>query len=419
MKRVYMLIVVCFFCCGTVRAQLTGDVFNVHDPCIIKHDDFYYIFSTGPGIPIRRSTDLKHWNTVGHVFANPPSWTFEKVPGFKGHIWAPDIHLVNGKYYLYYSISTFGSMGSCIGLAINRSLDPKNSDYQWVDQGVVVQSVAGRDDWNAIDPNLAQDELGSYWLSFGSYWTGIKLFKIDPNTGKPEETPLNLISLARRTKPTAIEAPFIVRHDGFYYLFVSFDQCCKGADSTYKIMVGRSKRIQGPYTDRSGQAMVDGGGTLVLAGHDDCRGPGHNSVLKDGNEHWLVHHMYDAANDGRRTLQIRPIIWAEDGWPLAGECGIEPAQKKDAAKVPGVAGRWKHSVNFGNGRTMTFMPNGKIDHADAPNTWMQFGQRLTLRWPRQDAPKGAWTDDCYISPDGNSYIGRNQQHMVIRGVRIQ
>lgn len=398
-----------------VHAQLTGDIINVHDPSIIKHGDFFYIFSTGRGIPIRRSNDLKHWKTIGRVFDTPPAWTSEKVPGFKGHIWAPDIHFVNGKYYLYYSISTFGHNGSCIGLATNRSLDPKDPNYRWIDQGVVVRSIKDRDNWNAIDPNLAQDETGNYWLSFGSFWTGIKLVKIDPDTGKPPENPPNLIPLAQRTRPTAIEAPFLVRHAGFYYLFVSFDQCCKGADSTYKIMVGRSKQIQGPYMDRAGRAMLKGGGTLLLASHGNCRGPGHNSVIKEGDKHWLVHHMYDADNDGRRTLQIRPIIWADDGWPLAGECGIE----KDGAKVPDVAGKWQHSVNFGNGQTITLMPDGRINRHDGPNTWTQTGHRLTLQWPRPDAPKGAWTDECYISPNGNSYIGRNQNHLVIRGVRIR
>jgi arabinan endo-1,5-alpha-L-arabinosidase len=156
------------------------------------------------------------------------------------------------------------------------------------------------------------------WLAFGSFWSGIKLLALDPHSGKPPE-PAKLLAIASRPGTTAIEAPFIVRKHGFIYLFVSFDFCGRGVESTYKIMVGRSRDLTGPYRDRSGKLMMDGGGTLLLESHGHVRGPGHNSVLLDGDKDWLVHHYYDARAKGVPTLQIRPLTWGEDGWPRAGE----------------------------------------------------------------------------------------------------
>jgi arabinan endo-1,5-alpha-L-arabinosidase len=191
--------------------------------------------------------------------------------------WAPDISFFDREYHLYYSISTFGSQRSCIGLATNKSLDPASLDYRWTDEGKVVVSMPGRDDFNAIDPNLVLDERGQPWLSFGSFHGGIKIIRIDPRTGKPLPPDLNMVTIAARPGGGAVEAPFVVFRGGHYYLFVSFDHCCRGADSDYKIMVGRSRRVVGPYLDRAGVPMVRGGGTLVLSGHG--RSPGTEAQL--------------------------------------------------------------------------------------------------------------------------------------------
>ena len=385
---------------------------------MIKHDDDYYLFSTGPGILMRRSPDLRQWRAIGSVFREPPAWTFKEVPGFKGHIWAPDIAFLNGKYHLYYSISTFGSNHSCIGLAVNATLDPDHPDYRWQDKGIVVRSIAGKDNWNAIDPNLLLDEDGNAWLTFGSFWSGIKMVRIDAGTGKPQNDPPLIETIASRPGSTAIEAPFIVHRRGYYYLFVSFDQCCRGADSTYKIMVGRSRDPQGPYANRLGQPMLEGAGTLVLAGHGDCRGPGHNAVLREGETYWLVHHMYDAANDGISTLQIRELIWPEDGWPLPSEPLDAPSAAVHPLTANKLAGTWQHSVDFGDAGNITLLPNGKINDPNGRNEWTFDGRVLKLRWPRADGPGGVWVDECYLDSAGNTYVGRNQQGMVIRGHRI-
>jgi arabinan endo-1,5-alpha-L-arabinosidase len=299
----------------------SGKCTFVHDPVMIKAGEDYYLFATGQGISIQRSRDLLEWDYVGTVFQPAPDWAFQEVPKFDGNIWAPDISYFNGTYHLYYSISSFGSNRSCIGLAVNTTLDPQSPDYQWIDQGKVIESFLGKDNWNAIDPNLAVDAEGRYYLAFGSFWDGIKMVAIDPQTGKPAQNPPEIISLARRPSVQyhPIEAPFIIHKSGSYYLFVSFDFCCKGIQSTYKIAVGRAQQITGPYVDQQGKAMLDGGGTILLEGYGDVHGPGHNAVLQEGDKEWLVHHMYDGKRGGMPILQIRPIIWTDDGWPRAGE----------------------------------------------------------------------------------------------------
>jgi arabinan endo-1,5-alpha-L-arabinosidase len=293
-----------------------GAVKRVHDPCIIKAGDSFYLFSTGPGVPIRRSPDLFRWELAGRVFDAQPAWFAREVPGATG-AWAPDIARFGGEYRLYYSVSTFGSNRSCIGLATNRTLDPADPEYRWVDHGPVLRS-SRRDDFNAIDPNVVLDEEGKPWLAFGSFWSGIKLTRLDADTGKPIE-PVSLLTLASRPGSDAVEAPFLVRHDGSYYLFVSFDRCCQGVRSTYYVVVGRSSKLTGPYVDRQGRPMRDGGGTTVIEGAGRVRGPGHCAVLSDGGRDWLVHHFYDADDRGVPTLQIRPLTWDADGFPVAGE----------------------------------------------------------------------------------------------------
>ncbi len=291
-----------------------------HDPAIIREGDWYYLFTTGPGITIQRSRDMGFWQVVGSAFRTPPAWTRQEVPQFDGTAWAPDISFVCGRYLLYYAVSSFGSNLSCIGLATNATLDPSSPRYHWEDAGKVIGSVPGKDDWNAIDPNLAWDDEGHYFLVFGSFWSGIKMTAIDPDTGKLLHDPPQLIPVACRpgVPNDPIEAPFIFRHAGMYYLFVSFDYCCRGITSDYKIAVGRSSRLTGPYADRDGRPMMAGGGTILLQSYDDVHGPGHNAALHDGDRDWLVHHMYDGTRGGMAVLQVRPLTWTEDGWPVAG-----------------------------------------------------------------------------------------------------
>jgi arabinan endo-1,5-alpha-L-arabinosidase len=289
---------------ATAAAQV-GDVRDVPDPAVVRHGNAYYIFATGEGIPIRRSTDLKTWRPAGRVFPTAnPAWAEQKVPGTM-YPWAPDIAFFNGRFHLYYAQSTFGSQNSVIALATNVTLDPADRRYRWVDHGPILESRAGVSSFNAIDPAVVVDAEGTPWMAWGSFWGGIKLRRLDAE-GKPSTVDTTIYSIAARkdtgsvqgpADTQAIEGPYIVKKDGWYYLFVSFDMCCQGANSNYNVRVGRSRSITGPYVDREGVPMARGGGTLVLASYDVVRGPGHNSVLTDGDRHYLVHH-YINANEG-------------------------------------------------------------------------------------------------------------------------
>ena len=302
--------------------RLEGDVSPIHDPTMIREGDTFHVFATnrfqGKHTPQFCSTDLRQWKFCGNVFDGVPRWALNWVPGAQG-MWAPDASYVNGEYRLYYSISTFGSTQSVIGLTTNKTLNPESPDYEWKDQGFVVGS-SHWNDWNAIDPNFAVDENGDHWLSWGSFWSGIKMRKLDKATGKLSSEDTTMYSLANRrpAQPPAIEAPVVVRHGGSYYLFVSIDRCCRGADSTYKIVVGRSDKITGPYTDRNGKPMTEGGGTLVLDGSEAWRGPGGQHVLLgDPKGDLLIFHSYNAET-GRPFLQVSTLTWDEAGWPGAG-----------------------------------------------------------------------------------------------------
>jgi arabinan endo-1,5-alpha-L-arabinosidase len=298
---------------------------QVHDPVMIKQDSTYYIFCTGWGISVWSSTDMKNWKAQKPVFPQAPGWALKAVPGFKGHIWAPDISFFKGRYVLFYSVSAFGKNTSCIGLASNKTLNPLSTDFQWQDQGKIIESIPGKDDWNAIDPNLVTDDNGKPWLSFGSFWSGIKLVQLKNDLSgllvKPE-----FIALASRPRSNAtdlsnagdgaIEAPFIIRHGNYFYLFASVDYCCRGNNSNYKVIVGRSDNITGPYTDNTGRSLLQGGGTLVIQGDHNWPGVGHNGLCSSDGLDYMVFHAYDAGDKGKPKLMIRKMKWDNQGWPI-------------------------------------------------------------------------------------------------------
>ncbi|SFP57160.1 arabinan endo-1,5-alpha-L-arabinosidase [Sphingomonas rubra] len=304
---------------------LEGAISPVHDPVIIREGATFHVFSTGLGgrmLDARTSPDLVRWQEERSPFARLPDWAAKAIPGAK-NMWAPDISFVNGRYRLYYSVSTFGSNRSAIGLATSATLDSAAPNYGWRDEGPVVMSTT-RDDFNAIDPNFIADRDGRHWLALGSFWTGLKLFALDPKTGKllrPGEAP---VSIARRPAPAGgpapVEAPFIIDHGGWYWLLASYDYCCKGVNSTYYTVVGRSRAVTGPYRGKDGSAMMEGGGTILLRADlqekERFRGPGHAGAFRDRDgTDTVVYHAYDRQKNGAPTLRIAPIVWGADGWP--------------------------------------------------------------------------------------------------------
>jgi arabinan endo-1,5-alpha-L-arabinosidase len=316
------------------EVQVQAQSIIVHDPVMIRQNDTYYIFCTGNGISVFTSTDMKSWKSEKPVFASAPPWAVEAIPSFKGHIWAPDISFFNGEYYLYYSVSAFGKNTSCIGLATNKTLDPNDSQFKWIDHGKVIQSIPGKTNWNAIDPNLALDTDGMPYLVFGSFWDGIKMVKLSSDAKTVAEDIGRIPTIASQKSDSkapnppsvdnnpvdaggnAIEAPFIFRKGKYYYLFASIDYCCKGVNSTYKMIVGRSEKLTGPYIDRSGKPMAKGGGTILLAGDENWHGVGHNAVVSFDGTDYLVFHGYDAHDSGKPKLNIRKLNWDTDGWPV-------------------------------------------------------------------------------------------------------
>lgn len=316
------------------------DPFNpdAHDPVMAQGEDGrYYCFTTGWKVGALVSNDMHEWYHAPAPLPDVPAWAVDTVKGYRGHTWAPDISFHDGLWHLYYSCSTFGKNGSAIGHATSPTLDPTSPKFGWEDKGMVIASHRRLDNYNAIDPNLVVDDNGQPWLTFGSFWDGIQLVRLSRDDYQtPQTKPVTIarrigraVSLAEMNDTTkftregenvieagenAIEAPFIYRHDGWYYLFVSFDYCCRGEQSTYKTVYGRSRSVEGPYVDRQGRPMAQGGGTLLYGPDADNFGNGHCSVYDFDGKTYFISHAYVKALGGGARLFIRPLTFDEDGW---------------------------------------------------------------------------------------------------------
>lgn len=320
--------------------ELTGDTSPVHDPSIIRQSSTYYAFSTdasssqGGFIPIRCSTDKIAWTACGYVFGTLPSWVAGAVPQAT-EIWAPDVSYFNGMYHVYYAVSSFGSNVSAIGLATNVTLDSTDSNYNWTDQGLILQSSAS-DNFNAIDPNILIDAGGSVWLNYGSFWTGIYQQQIDPATGQVQSgsTTYHLAERASGVANDPIEGASMVYENGYYYLFVSWDYCCQSnpAQSDYKIVVGRGTSPNGPFLDESGVDMVQGGGTILLQGDTNWAGPGGQTAYIDSTDgDLIVFHALQLSQNGLDYLFVRSLTWAND-WPVIGTSTVPDSAKRATAR---------------------------------------------------------------------------------------
>jgi len=332
---------------------LTGETF-IHDPStIIEDGSNYYIFGTGSGIRTKSSPDLIHWAAGNPVFDTPPAWTAKAVPAFHGHFWAPDIIRVNGKFFLYYAVSTMGKQLSAIGVASNPTLDSAATNYLWTDCGPVITSTGGMD-FNTIDPSVMLDADGKLWLSFGSYWEGIYLTELNPQTGLRVATNSPIYHLAWSH---SIEASCLTRHGNFYYLFVNWGQCCQGTNSTYEVRVGRADKVTGPYRDRDGNDLITGGGSPFLASGGRFIGPGHIGIVNDDATNGptrFSYHYYDADTQGRSRLAVGYIDWS-DGWPTA---------------VARVSGQSFFETNGQDARATTgFETNGRDARATTNSDW--------------------------------------------------
>jgi arabinan endo-1,5-alpha-L-arabinosidase len=349
---------------GIVRGQaltLTGNL-GAHDPVMIREGSTYYVFHTGKGIGVKTSADMLSWAAAGSVFPSAfPSWFSQYVPAKTDrNLWAPDISFRNGRFWLYYSVSTDGERTSAIGLATRASL----AAGAWEDRGMVLASPSPAGAFNAIDPNLNIDPQGNVWMAWGSWWDGIFLSRIDPETGKLENDPPGASQVANLAKRGGgIEGAFIVFARGYYHLFVSFGSCCQGASSTYNMRFGRSAAITGPYTDMAGTAMLSGGGTLLSDGSGQPGG--HNGIFEENGSYYIVYHAYTPGN----TLRIRHLFFDAQGWPT-----LDPKLGSTAIRKESAAGSRRGAVRsdpfhpgeirfFRPGRDAPYDPAGRQNEA--------------------------------------------------------
>ncbi|MBP8303980.1 MAG: family 43 glycosylhydrolase [Phycisphaerae bacterium] len=316
---------------GTLCAAEVRQV-DIHDPAMAKEGESYYLYSSGPGIPFYSSKDMRTWRLEGRVFPGDPSWARGVAGRFNGHVWAPDIVRHNDRFHLYYSVSSWGQNSSAIGLTLNKTLHPESPDYRWEDQGIVVQSVPNRDLWNAIDSTIVVDEKGAAWMGLGSFWGGLKLFRLDETWKRPAQ-PQEWYSIAKRERsvliddktpgPGQIEGPFLFKKGEYTYLFVSWGLAAQGRKSTYRMMVGRSKDVRGPYLDKEGKDMAKGGGSPVLIGNNKWVGWGGNSAYTFDGKDYLVFHAYENADNDFHRLKVAEIQWDADRWPGIDEKALD------------------------------------------------------------------------------------------------
>ena len=273
----------------------------IHDPSTLAEcDGKYYTFGTGRGGLI--SEDGWSWHDGG------------VRPGGGA---APDVIKIGNRYLVIYGATGGGLGGGHNGRILtmwNKTLDPQSPDFEYT-EAIEVATSDGMEDNDAIDPGILLDPTtGRLWVSYGTYFGFIRLIELDPKTGKRVEGNVE--------KDIAIdcEATDLIYRDGWYYLLGTHGTCCDGVNSTYNIVVGRSRSVEGPYIDNVGRDMLKGGGKMVLAAGDRVVGPGHfgRTILDEGVEVMSCHYEADFNQGGRSVLGIRPLLW-KNGWPVAGD----------------------------------------------------------------------------------------------------
>ncbi len=328
--RVWCSLSVDLRCFGTIlivlaasfQAALAADhltlsgTLGAHDPSsMIKDGSKYYYYATNSYIVSRSSSNMTSWSAGPSVFNSStlPAWTLTYTGAdHPGELWAPDVVYFNGLYHLYYSASSWGSQFSAIGMATSPTLNPSSPQYAWTDQGAVIQSTNGSA-YNTIDPSIFQNNDGTLWMTFGSYWNGIYQVQLNPTTGMVLN-PSNPGAI-RLAYNSSIEASAMYRRGNYYYLFVNWGACCQGVNSTYNIRVGRSTSVNGPFQDQNGVNMVYNGGTLLQGTEGKYIGPGHFEAYSQNGQDYFTYHYYDGNNNGTPTYGIDYLYWTNNAWP--------------------------------------------------------------------------------------------------------
>lgn len=288
------------------QLELAGDLV-LFDPSAIFDGDRYWIVSTGAGMPIRTSTDLRNIELLGDAVEGLPAWAADEVPKAT-HFWSPDWAYFGGRYHLYYALAG-GANQACIGHASASELGAVGT---WTDDGAPLICTAADSDWHSIDPSVLVDDDGHAWLLIGSAGTGLRILELDSTGARTAREP---VIVAARPDGGILQASALTKYGEFYYIFTSFDLCCKGVDSTRSIRFGRSSALLGPYVDREGTPLLEGGGSVLLQGGTRWKGPGSNDVLHLDDQSYSFYFAYDADNAGKTSLRLSTLTWDNDGWP--------------------------------------------------------------------------------------------------------
>ncbi|MFB9107379.1 family 43 glycosylhydrolase [Flavobacterium gyeonganense] len=384
---------------GTVNAQI-GKPF-IHDPStIMECEGKYYTFGTRGGGLI--SEDGWTWNEGG------------VRPGGGA---APDVVKIGDRYLIAYG-STGGGLGGShdgqINTMWNKTLDPNSPNFKY-SEPIVVASSSNMEDNDAIDPGLLLDPTdGRLWCSYGTYFGFIRLVELDPKTGARVK--------GNKAIDIAIdcEATDLIYRDGWYYLLGTHGTCCDGANSTYNIVVGRSKKVTGPYLDNMGRDMLKGGGKMVIAAGGRVNGPGHFGLvdLGDGVQKMSCHYEADLDQNGRSVLGIRPLLW-KNGWPVAGDnfkegtYEIESERRGyalelavDFVRMPGRMRPWEHDPN----EPVKAVPSQQL--SDVMDTWPKGNTNIRIG-DYMFRPHQKWT--ITAAPNAGGYLGAPYYKIIIAG----
>ena len=301
MKTLYKSLLVASLALVSVSALAQEGKPWIHDPStIMECEGKYYTFGTGGGGLI--SEDGWNW------------YPGAERPGGGA---APDALKIGDKYLVAYSSTGGGLGGGHAGRILtmwNKTLDPSSPDFKFT-EAIEVASSQVDEDCDAIDAGLFMDPVtGRLWCTYGTYFGFIRVVELDPATGARVEG----------NEPVDIaidcEATTITYRNGWYYLLGTHGTCCDGVNSTYNIVVGRSRSVTGPYIDNVGRDMTAGGGKMVIDGADRQFGAGHfgRYIEDDAVEKMSFHWEADLDRSGRSVLAIRPLLWVND-WPVGGE----------------------------------------------------------------------------------------------------
>jgi arabinan endo-1,5-alpha-L-arabinosidase len=307
---------------------VSGTGTAVHDPNMIEDaSGTFWLYGTHN--TLASSTDMVNFTllSTGDIAPDFSWWASKNTTGGNGRtdIWAPDVMYANGKYYQYYSIPIYdtpsvagSNQGAEAVIALATSSSPNGP---WTDAGQIIASCGKTSGcattFNAIDPAPYIDASGKWWLVFGSWEDGTHVLQLDPSTGLRLASNTTLYNVAKRG--AGEEGPFILPYKigatQYYYYFAPINTCCSGTSSTYRIIVGRSTSPTGPFVDRGGLDLMNGGGTILLSSHGQIFGPGGQSVMTVAGKPLLVYHYYDGANNGAPKLGLNNLAFDADGWP--------------------------------------------------------------------------------------------------------